>query len=134
MKDAAEKSFAKKGQAIVEMNWKAIDAGFDAYHKVEVPASWKDAQDAPVVHDLAGNPATVDMVTKVMFPVGKMDGDSLPVSAFEKYVDGQFEQGASAYEKRGVAVSVPEWDVTKCVSSATSAPMCARTPPFVRLR
>ncbi len=48
MKDAAEKSFAKKGQAIVEMNWKAIDAGFDAYHKVEVPASWADAQDAPV--------------------------------------------------------------------------------------
>ena len=132
MKDAAEKSFAKKGQAIVEMNWKAIDAGFDAYHKVEVPASWKDAQDAPVVHDLAGNPATVDMVTKVMFPVGKMDGDSLPVSAFEKYVDGQFEQGASAYEKRGVAVSVPEWDVTKCIQCNQCAYVCphATIRPF----
>ena len=118
---------------MVEMNWKAIDAGFDAYHKVEVPASWKDAQDAPVAHDLAGNPATVDMVTKVMFPVGKMDGDSLPVSAFEKYVDGQFEQGASAYEKRGVAVSVPEWDVTEdCIQCNQCAYVCphATIRPF----
>ena len=132
MKQAAEKSFAKKGQAVVEMNWKAIDAGFDAYHKVEVPASWKDAQDAPVAHNLAGNPATVDMVTKVMFPVGKMDGDSLPVSAFEKYVDGQFEQGAAAYEKRGVAVSVPEWDVTKCIQCNQCAYVCphATIRPF----
>ena len=132
MKQAAEKSFAKKGQAIVEMNWKAIDAGFDAYHKVEVPADWADAQDAADTTALGGNPATVDMVKKVMFPVGKMDGDSLPVSAFENYVDGQFEQGASAYEKRGVAVTVPEWDVDKCIQCNQCAYVCphATIRPF----
>ena len=77
MKEAAEKSFAKKGQAVVEMNWKAIDAGFDAYHKVDVPAAWADAQD-PVEEDhLVGNPATVEMVKTLMDPIGKMYGDSL---------------------------------------------------------
>ena len=73
--------------------------------KIEVPASWADAQDAPDDdHELDGNPATVKMVKEIMEPVDKMDGDSLPVSAFVDHVDGQFEQGASAYEKRGVAV------------------------------
>ncbi len=124
MKEAAEKSFAKKGQAVVEMNWKAIDAGFDAYHKVDVPAAWADAQD-PVKEDhLVGNPATVEMVKTLMDPIGKMYGDSLPVSAFEKYADGQFEQGASAYEKRGVAVTVPEWDVDKCIQCNQCAYVC----------
>ena len=124
MKEAAEKSFAKKGQAVVEMNWKAIDAGFDAYHKVDVPAAWADAQD-PVEEDhLVGNPATVEMVKTLMDPIGKMYGDSLPVSAFEKYADGQFEQGASAYEKRGVAVTVPEWDVDKCIQCNQCAYVC----------
>ena len=132
MKQAAEKSFAKKGQAIVEMNWKAIDAGFDAYHKVEVPAAWATAEDNAPEHALAGNAATVDMVKNVMEPVNKMDGDSLPVSAFTKYVDGQFEQGASAYEKRGVAVTVPEWDVTKCIQCNQCAYVCphATIRPF----
>lgn len=132
MKQAAEKSFAKKGQAIVEMNWKAIDAGFDAYHKVEVPADWANAQDEADNTALAGNAATVDMVKNVMIPVAKMDGDSLPVSAFEKYVDGQFEQGAAAYEKRGVAVTVPEWDVDKCIQCNQCAYVCphATIRPF----
>ena len=132
MKQAAEKSFAKKGQAIVEMNWKAIDAGFDAYHKVEVPADWANAQDEADNSTLAGNAATVEMVKDVMIPVAKMDGDSLPVSAFEKYVDGQFEQGAAAYEKRGVAVTVPEWDVDKCIQCNQCAYVCphATIRPF----
>ena len=132
MKQAAEKSFAKKGQAIVEMNWKAIDAGFDAYHKVEVPASWADAKDPADDHQMVGNPATVDMVKNLLNPIGKMDGDSLPVSAFEKYVDGQFEQGASAYEKRGVAVTVPEWNADKCIQCNQCAYVCphATIRPF----
>ncbi len=88
MKDAAEKSFAKKGQAIVEMNWKAIDAGFDAYHKVEVPASWTDAQDAPVAHDLAGNPATVDMVDEGDVPRGQ-DGRRQPAGFCVRKVCGR---------------------------------------------
>ncbi len=132
MKEAAEKTFAKKGQAIVDMNWAAIDAGFDAYHKVEIPADWANAQDPAENDTLSGNPATVEMVKNVMNPIDKMDGDSLPVSAFEKYVDGQFEQGASAYEKRGVAVTVPEWDAEKCIQCNQCAYVCphATIRPF----
>ena len=132
MKEAAYKSFAKKGDAIVEMNYKAIDAGFDAFVKIDVPAAWADAKDAEDDHALAGNPATVKMVKEILFPVGKMDGDSLPVSAFIDHVDGQFEQGASAYEKRGVAVSVPEWDVTKCIQCNQCSYVCphATIRPF----
>ena len=132
MKEAAKKTFAKKGEAIVEMNWKAIDAGFDAYHKVEIPADWADAQDSADNTQLAGNPATVKMVRDVMEPVAKMDGDSLPVSAFVDYVDGQFEQGASAYEKRGVAVNVPEWKAENCIQCNQCAYVCphATIRPF----
>ena len=108
MKEAAKKSYSKKGEAVVEMNYKAIDAGADALHKVEIPASWATAEDPADTTVLEGNPATVKMVKEIMEPVGRMDGDSLPVSAFVDHVDGQFEQGASAYEKRGVAVMVPE--------------------------
>ena len=132
MKQAAEKSFAKKGQAIVEMNWKAIDAGFDAYHKVEVPADWANAEDNTPAVELKGNPATVKMVKEILEPVGKMDGDSLPVSAFVDHVDGQFEQGASAYEKRGVAVTVPEWNPDTCIQCNQCAFVCphATIRPF----
>ena len=132
MKAAAEKSFAKKGQAIVEMNWKAIDAGFDAYHKVEVPADWANAQDDTAAVELKGNPATVKMVKDILEPVSKMNGDSLPVSAFMEHVDGQFEQGASAYEKRGVAVTVPEWNPETCIQCNQCAFVCphATIRPF----
>ena len=132
MKAAAEKSFAKKGQAIVEMNWKAIDAGFDAYHKVEVPADWANAQDDTAAVELTGNPATVKMVKDILEPVSKMNGDSLPVSAFMEHVDGQFEQGASAYEKRGVAVTVPEWNPETCIQCNQCAFVCphATIRPF----
>ena len=132
MKKAAEKSFAKKGHAIVEMNWKAIDAGFDAYHKVEVPADWANAQDDTAPAELKGNAATVKMVKEILEPVSKMNGDSLPVSAFMDHVDGQFEQGASAYEKRGVAVTVPEWNPETCIQCNQCAFVCphATIRPF----
>ncbi|MCI8691045.1 MAG: pyruvate:ferredoxin (flavodoxin) oxidoreductase, partial [Oscillibacter sp.] len=109
MKDAATHSYLKKGQDVVDMNHKAIDAGATAYHKFEVPAGWADAQDVPDTASLAGKPELVEQVKTILNPVGKMNGDSLPVSAFVKHVDGQFELGAAAYEKRGVAVSVPTW-------------------------
>ena len=79
MKEAAKKSYSKKGDAVVEMNYKAIDAGKDALHKVEITASWADAKDVAEDVQLAGNPATVKMVKEIMEPVAKMDGDS-PVS------------------------------------------------------
>ncbi|MDO5602680.1 MAG: pyruvate:ferredoxin (flavodoxin) oxidoreductase, partial [Oscillospiraceae bacterium] len=124
MKEAAHKSYAKKGEAVVEMNYKAIDAGATAFVKIDVPAAWADAKDPDSELQLAGNPATVKMVKNLLDPVSKMDGDSLPVSAFVDYVDGQFEQGASAYEKRGVAVDVPEWIPENCIQCNQCSYVC----------
>ena len=132
MKDAAEHSYLKKGRDVVEKNWSAIDAGATAYVKIDVPAAWAEAVDAPAEEVLVGDPATVKLVKNVLTPVDKMDGDSLPVSAFEDYVDGQFALGASAYEKRGVAVTVPSWDETKCIQCNNCAYVCphATIRPF----
>ena len=132
MKEKAKASYMKKGEDVVEMNYKAIDLGATAYVKIDVPADWADAVDEAPAKELAGRPATVKMVRDILTPVDKMDGDSLPVSAFVDHVDGQFEQGASAYEKRGVAVSVPEWDVTKCIQCNQCAYVCphATIRPF----
>ena len=130
MKDAATHSYLKKGQDVVDMNHKAIDIGASAFKKFEVPASWATAQDEDKGEHLEGRPETVEMVENVMEPVGRMDGDSLPVSAFEKYVDGTFQQGAAAYEKRGVAVSVPAWNSETCVQCN----MCAYVCPHATIR
>ncbi|MCI8687410.1 MAG: pyruvate:ferredoxin (flavodoxin) oxidoreductase, partial [Lawsonibacter sp.] len=132
MKDAATHSYLKKGQDIVDMNHKAIDAGATAFKKFEVPASWKDAQDAPKENKHSGPVKLVDLVNNVLDPVDRMDGDSLPVSAFEPYVDGTFELGAAAYEKRGVAVSVPTWDSSKCIQCNQCSYVCphATIRPF----
>ncbi|AJA47819.1 pyruvate-flavodoxin oxidoreductase [Clostridium pasteurianum DSM 525 = ATCC 6013] len=133
MKAAAKKSYGKKGDAVVEMNYKAIDAGVDAVHKVEVPASWANPEaDAPAAK-IAGRPEVVKMVEDLMNPIGLMDGDSLPVSAFTEIVDGQFEIGAAAYEKRGTAVMVPEWDKTKCVQCNMCSFVCSHATirPFM---
>ena len=124
MKDAATKSYSKKGQDIVDMNHKAIDAGADALVKIDVPAEWKNPEaDAPKAK-LEGPAALVTQVENILHPVGNMDGDSLPVSAFMPHVDGEWELGASAYEKRGVAVNVPEWDMTKCIQCNQCAYVC----------
>ena len=133
MKAAAKKSYSKKGDAVVEMNYKAIDAGVDAVHKVEVPADWATAVDDKKPVERTGRPATVKMVNELLDPIGKMDGDSLPVSAFKDIADGQFETGASAYEKRGTAVMVPEWDPTSCVQCNSCAFVCSHATirPFI---
>ncbi len=133
MKSAAKKSYSKKGDAVVEMNYKAIDAGLDAVHKVEVPASWSNPEaDAPA-KELSGRAATVKMVKELLQPISLMDGDSLPVSAFKDIADGQFETGASAYEKRGTAVMVPEWDPELCKQCNQCAFVCSHATirPFM---
>ena len=125
MKAAAKKSYGKKGDAVVQMNWKAIDAGLDAVHKVEVPASWSNPAADPAPKALKGPEALVKQIRDVMEPISRMDGDSLPVSAFEGNVNGEWEQGASAYEKRGTAVMVPEWNAEKCIQCNQCAFVCS---------
>ena len=132
MKEKATLKFSKKGQDIVDMNHKAIDAGATAFVKIDVPADWADAVDEGKTVTENGPAKLVKMVDNIMKPVSKMDGDSLPVSAFADHVDGTFEQGASAYEKRGVAVMVPEWDPTTCAQCNKCAFVCphATIRPF----
>jgi len=131
MKEKAQK-FMKKGIEIVQMNEKAIDAGANAYVKVEIPADWATAEDKAADCKLDGAEKLVKMVGSIMNPVGKMDGDSLPVSAFVDHADGTFEQGAAAYEKRGVAVLVPEWNAETCAKCNRCAFVCphATIRPF----
>ena len=132
MKQAATKSYSKKGADIVEMNHKAIEAGATAYVKIDVPESWKNAASGEKTGKLEGREKVVKMVEEILEPVDKMDGDSLPVSAFEGHVDGTFETGAAAYEKRGVAVKVPTWDAGKCIQCNQCSYVCphATIRPF----
>ena len=133
MKDAAKKTYGKKGDAVVEMNYKAIDAGVNAVHKVEVPASWSNPEQDAAEPEITGRPKTVKMVKELLNPISLMDGDSLPVSAFAENPDGQFEIGASAYEKRGIAVNVPEWDPSACLQCNMCSFVCSHATirPFM---
>ena len=133
MKYMAKKSYLKKGEAVVEMNYKAIDAGVDALHEVAVPAAWANAADNAAAEAVEGKrPELVSFVKDIVLPVNKMQGDSLPVSAFEKYADGTMPQGSSAYEKRGVAVEVPTWFAENCIQCNNCAYVCphATIRPF----
>ena len=132
MKDAALHSYLKKGQDVVDMNYNAIDAGATAYIKVEVPEEWKTAEDVAADTKITGNAQTVDTVENILQPVDRMDGDSLPVSKFVGHADGTFPLGAAAYEKRGIAVTVPEWNAEKCIQCNQCAFVCphATIRPF----
>ena len=133
MKYMAKKSYLKKGEAVVEMNYKAIDAGVDAIVKIDVPESWKSLDPTRVEPEITGKrPELVKFVKNVVVPVDDMLGDTLPVSAFEDYVDGTYPQGAAAYEKRGVAVLVPEWNAENCIQCNQCAYVCphATIRPF----
>ena len=131
MKEKAQK-FMKKGKEIVEMNEKAIDAGATAFVQVDVPASWANAEDVKTAVTENGPEKLVKMVDGIMKPVGLMNGYELPVSAFTDHADGTFEQGASAFEKRGVAVMVPEWNNETCIGCNKCAFVCphATLRPF----
>ncbi len=124
MKEKATASYLKKGQDIVDMNHKAIDAGATAFVKCEIPESWKTVEDEADKRVYTGREKTVEMVKTILDPVDKMDGDSLPVSAFLDHADGTFELGASAYEKRGVSAFVPVWHPDRCVQCNNCAFVC----------
>ena len=133
MKYMAKKSYLKKGEDVVQLNYNAIDAGVDAIVKVEVPESWKNITETTPAETVEGTrPDLVKFVKDIVIPVGKMDGDSLPVSAFMDSVDGTFPQGSSAYEKRGVAVDVPVWHPENCIQCNQCAFVCphAAIRPF----
>ena len=132
MKEAATHSYLKKGQDVVDMNHKAIDLGATAYKKIEIPADWANAVDEDKKVALRGKAELVKQVEDLLEPIDRMDGDSIPVSKFMPHVDGQFELGASAYEKRGVAVTVPTWDPAKCVQCNNCSYVCphATIRPF----
>ena len=133
MKKAATKSYSKFGDDVVAQNHKAIELGANAFVKVDVPADWKNAGETPAEAPAEGKRADlVDFVNKIVRPVSKMDGDSLPVSAFENMADGTYPQGAAAYEKRGVAVFVPVWHAENCIQCTQCAFVCphATIRPF----
>ncbi len=125
MKKMAYKSYIKKGQAMVDLNYAAIDAGADAFVEISVPEAWKTcAPDAAKAAATGERADLVKFVNTVVEPVQAMAGDSLPVSAFVDYVDGTFPQGSAAYEKRGVAVMVPTWNPEKCIQCNSCAFVC----------
>ena len=133
MKYMATKSYSKFGEEVVAQNHKAIDMGANAFHKVDVPAAWANAgEDAPEAPATGERETLVKFVNDVARPVGRMDGDSLPVSAFKDMADGTFPQGSTAYEKRGVAVYVPTWNADKCIQCNNCSFVCphASIRPF----
>jgi pyruvate-ferredoxin/flavodoxin oxidoreductase len=126
MKDAAQKTYGRKGQDVVEKNWAAIDAGASGAHKVEVPASWANCEDEGLDYKVVteGRKEVVDFVNNIQTKVSAQEGNNLPVSAFEAYVDGNTPSGAAAYEKRGIAVDVPVWNSDNCIQCNFCSYVC----------
>ena len=119
LKEAVDHSYGLKGQAILDMNYAAIDRGVDAIVKIDVPAAWADAAgDANIA--VTGN----EFIDNILTPVNRLEGDNLPVSTFNKNVDGTFPSGTSAYEKRGIAINVPEWQMDKCIQCNQCSFVC----------
>jgi pyruvate-ferredoxin/flavodoxin oxidoreductase len=124
MKAAAKKSYMKKGQAIVDMNYAAIDRGMEDLKKVEIPADWANAVDNSVADKAEGDGALVEYVNEILKPVNAYKGNKLPVSTFMDHVDGTAPNGSAAYEKRGIAVDVPEWNPENCIQCNRCAIVC----------
>ena len=125
MKKAAYKSFAKKGEDIVNMNYAAIEKGAGEVIKVDVPASWADAEGSLPVHTATGdNKKLVDYINNIQIPVNAQRGDRLPVSTFVDMADGTFPQGSAAFEKRGIAVDVPQWIPENCIQCNFCSMVC----------
>ncbi len=130
LKEAAYKSYGKKGEKIVNMNYAAIERGIDALVKVNVPESWKNAE---AQEEAAAAKEVPDFIKNVLVPMNRQEGDSLPVSTFVGVEDGTFPHGTAAYEKRGIAVHVPEWQIDKCIQCNQCSFVCphAAIRPFL---
>ncbi len=126
MKAAAKATYGRKGDDVVQKNWAAIDAGAKQVVEIEVPESWKDAEDEGLFmsHASEGRQEVVDFVNNIQSKVNAQEGNSLPVSAFKDYVDGTTPSGSSAYEKRGIAVNVPVWNPENCIQCNRCAYVC----------
>ena len=125
MKEAAKKTYGRKGDDIVNMNYAAIDAGAQQVVKVEVPASWKDAEDEVLgTVYTEGRKEVLDFVNNIQAKVSGQEGNKLPVSAFKDYVIGNTPSGTAAYEKRGIAVDVPSWNADTCIQCNQCAYVC----------
>ena len=124
MKDAATASYSKKGEAIVKMNHDAIDMGAQKVVKVDVPASWKDAKDEDLTVKVDGQGRLVDYINNILNPINSFAGMKLPVSAFVPYADGEVPLGSSAFEKRGIAIDVPEWQSENCIQCNFCSYVC----------
>ena len=131
MKKMAYKSFAKKGDDVVNMNYAAIDKGAGEVIKVDVPASWANAEgELPKHHFEGDNKFLIDFVNNVQVPVNAQRGNTIPVSTFVDIADGTFPQGTAAFEKRGIAVDVPEWNPENCIQCN----MCSMVCPHAVIR
>lgn len=125
MKDAATKSYGRKGEKVVKMNHDAIEEGAKAVVKVEIPADWKNASDVETVEKATGDRKDlVDFVNDILIPANAQRGDKLPVSTFSGREDGTFPLGSSAYEKRGIAVDVPSWNPDNCIQCNFCSYVC----------
>ena len=126
MKAAAKATYGIKGDAIVQMNYDAIDAGAKQVVEVQVPESWKGCADEGLVmaHAESGREDVVEFVNNIQSKVNAQEGNSLPVSAFKDYVDGTTPSGSSAYEKRGIAVDIPVWNPDNCIQCNRCAYVC----------
>lgn len=121
MKEAIVKAYGKKGEKVVAMNQQAVEKGIEMLHKVEVPASWANATETDSVETSMHK---TEFVKKILDPINAMQGDKLPVSTFKGYEDGTFENGTAAFEKRGVAIEVPEWNIDNCIQCNQCSYVC----------
>ncbi len=119
LKEGIEKTYKKKGMNVVEMNWKAVDAGITGIKKINVPAEWVNCENPKEKYE-----ELPKFIEEVLMPMNRQEGDNLPVSAFEGREDGTFPSGTSAYEKRGVAINLPEWDKDKCIQCNQCSFVC----------
>ena len=126
MKEAAQKTYGRKGEDVVKKNWAAIDAGANGVVKVEVPESWKNCADEGLDYKTVSGARkdVVDFVNNIQSKVSAQEGNTLPVSAFKDYVDGNTPSGSAAYEKRGIAVNVPVWHAENCVQCNQCSYVC----------